>query len=345
MPDSGSIGQVAVLGAGAWGSTIADMLARKGVSVRLWDHAARSIERLRIDRHPFGVPELKLHETVTLDLDLEDAVRGARIIILVVPAQAVGRLVPRLAKAIGKDSDCVIGLASKGIDMATLRPLSDVVEAALPNCSVGVVSGPCIAREVAQGIPTSVVAASKKPEHAALLRDVFVTGNLRVYTHDDVLGVELGGALKNVIAIAAGMGDGLGFGANSKSALMTRGLAEIARFAAALGANPKTIYGLSGLGDLTVTCFSPHSRNRTFGQLIGSGKTAAEARHEIGMVVEGESTALATLKLSREKDIDMPIAEVVVGICEGRYAAKAAVRKLMERELKDEFEGSPFGSG
>lgn len=338
-----TIGHVAVLGAGAWGSTIADMLARKGVPVRLWDHAALSIERLRSERHPFGVPELKLHEAVTLELDLASAVMGAGVLILVVPSQAIGRLMERLAKTLGPDADCLIGLASKGIDVATLRPLSDVVEAALPNGSVGVVSGPCIAREVARGIPTSVVAAARKPEDAALLREVFGTGNLRVYTHDDVLGVELGGALKNVIAIAAGMGDGLGFGANSKAALMTRGLAEIARLAAALGANPKTIYGLSGLGDLTVTCFSPHSRNRTFGEHLGSGKTASEARHAIGMVVEGEPTAQAALRLARDNGIDMPITEIVVGICQGRLAAKDAVRKLMEREPRDEFAGSPLG--
>lgn len=324
-----------VVGAGAWGSTLADVMARAGVRVRLWDRSPEALERLRTDRRPFGVPELCLHESVVLEPSLGEAVRGAGHVIVVIPSQAIGGFAAELARVLD-GANPVMVLASKGIDIETLLPLSEVLSRGLPSCPVAVISGPCIAREVAQRVPTSVVAACTDIDAARRVRDLVSTPSLRVYTQRDLLGVELGGALKNVIAIAAGIGDGLGFGANSKSALMARGLAEMARLAVAMGASARTVYGLAGLGDLAVTCFSPHSRNRTFGEHLGRGLAPTEARKAIGMVVEGEPTARAAQELARRHSIEMPITEAVVHLCEGSWSPREAVENLMMRELKEE---------
>ncbi len=331
---SGSEG-FAVIGAGAWGATLADLLARNGHQVALWDRSGEALEALRRDRRPFGVPELELHGSVAVQDDLRTALRGSSFAVLVIPSQAISSFAPDLAAAM---DDQVVVLASKGIDAATGRILTDVLEQRLPGVHFGAVSGPCIAREVAAGVPTSVVCAAKDRDVAVRLRDAFATPGFRTYTQTDLTGVELGGALKNIIAIAAGIGDGLGFGANTKSALLARGLAEMARLAAALGARTSTIYGLAGLGDLSVTCFSPHSRNRTFGELLGTGTPPGEARSRIGMTVEGEPTARAALVLAGRHGVAMPITEAVVEVCAERMTPREAVESLMRREYKDEFE-------
>ncbi len=329
---------ITVLGAGAWGSTLADLLARKGLAVCLWDHVPAVLEKLATERRPFGVPELDLHESVRLEADLAKAIDGAGVLLFVTPSQTIASMACRVHELLPESANRpTLLLASKGIDIETLAPLSDVLERALPDCPVAVVSGPCIAREVAQGIPTSVVAASADQDRARMIRDMVATQSLRVYTQGDLLGVELGGALKNIIAIAAGIGDGLGYGANSKSALITRGLAEMARLAGAMGAKTTTVYGLAGLGDLAVTCFSPHSRNRTFGEHLGKGLTPDKAREAIGMIVEGEPTARAALKIAERLGVEMPITEVVVGVCDGKLTGHEAEESLMQRELKDEF--------
>jgi len=328
---------VAVLGAGAWGATLADLLARRGLAVRAWDVSSEALERLKRTRRPFGVPELDLHASVALEADLGAATRGAGALFIVAPSQAIAGLCGRLAGELDEEHAPWIVLASKGIDLESLSPLSDVVSRALPRCAVGVVSGPCIAREVASGIPTSVAAACEDIGRARAIRDLVATPTLRAYAQDDILGVELGGALKNIIAIAAGISDGLGFGANSKSALMTRGLAEMARLAMAMGARRETVFGLAGVGDLAVTCFSPHSRNRTFGERLGSGASAEQARRSIGMTVEGEPTARAAMKLAARFGIDLPVTNAVVRVCDGEWTPAQAVSELMTRELKDEF--------
>jgi glycerol-3-phosphate dehydrogenase (NAD(P)+) len=228
-------------------------------------------------------------------------------------------------------------LASKGLDATTGRPLSALLEEALPGAPVGAISGPCIAREVAMRVPTSVVAACQDLARARAIRDAVASPTLRAYAQDDLVGVEVAAAMKNVIAIAAGVGDGLGFGANSKSALMARGLAEMARVVEAMGGRRETTYGLAGMGDLAVTCFSPHSRNRTFGQMIGEGRDPAEARKAIGMVVEGEPAARAALALARQHALELPIAQAVTRLCDGTWTGRDAVEALMQRELKDEF--------
>lgn len=323
---------------------MADLLARKGVPVRLWDHDSAKLDLLSHERRPFGVPELELDESVRLAETIEEALDGTTVVVFVVPSQAVRGLAAQIsASRFGEPRMAV--LASKGLDVETLSPLSEVIANALPHWSVGVVSGPCIAREVARCVPTSVVAACADPAGAIRLRGLFASESLRVYTQPDVLGVELGGALKNIIAIAAGIGDGLGFGANTKSALMTRGLAEISRLAGTLGAHPVTLFGLAGLGDLAVTCFSPHSRNRTYGELLGKGTEPSQAREQIGMTVEGEPTARAALRIAGARGIDMPITQAVVAICDHKLSAKQAVTELMTRELKDEFPSSFFDTG
>lgn len=330
--------RVAVLGAGAWGATLADLLARKGAPVRVWDVSAETLARVERQRHPFGVPELKLHEGVVLEEDLAKAVAGADVIVFVVPSQAVADCSARLAPVLkGKSERPALVLASKGIDVASLRLLAEIVEDELPGFPVGAVSGPCIAREVALGVPTSVVCAARERALAVRLRDLFGTPRFRTYTQRDLIGVELGGALKNIVAIAAGIGDGLGFGANTKSALLTRGLAEMARLAHEMGADMRTIYGLAGMGDLAVTCFSAHSRNRTFGEHLGKGATADEARTKIGMTVEGEPTARAALMLAKNHNVELPITQAVVNVCDRGWTAAQAVERLMTREMKDEF--------
>ena len=327
---------LAVLGAGSWGATIAAHLARGGHAVRLWSHSPAELEKLVAAGHPPGVPELNLPALDLVSVDLAAVVNGADALIFVVPAQAVAAVCRRLS-AECPDATRTVILASKGIDLETLQPLGAVVESIYTGAHVAAMSGPCIAREVAAGVPTSVVAASRHEETARCVQSWFASPTFRVYTQADITGVELGGAIKNVVAIAAGICDGLGFGANSKSALLTRGLAEMQRIATALGAEERTISGLSGLGDLCVTCFSPHSRNRRFGEALGRGSTEAEAIAAIGETVEGVPTARALVRLAREHQIDVPIAQAVVAILENRWTPREAVGRLMTRPLKEEF--------
>lgn len=326
-----------VLAAGAWGCTIADLLARAGADVRLWDPSAETIESLRAERRPKFVPELEMHEGIAITGDLEGALSGSDAAVVVAPSQAVEGLSAKLATLPAGSRPRIVVLASKGIDIASRRLLSDVVIAHLPEAAVAVLTGPCIAREVARRIPTSVVVASESEEAATELQTAFSTKWFRVYRQTDVRGVELGGALKNVIAIGAGVSDGLGFGDNSKSALLCRGLAEMMRLAVAMGADERTMSGLAGLGDLAVTCFSPHSRNRRFGDLIARGRTREEAFAEIGQVVEGVPTASAAHQLARELGVETPIIDVVHEMCTGAKTPKEGLASLMARGLKTEF--------
>ncbi|MEQ8820018.1 MAG: NAD(P)H-dependent glycerol-3-phosphate dehydrogenase [Sumerlaeia bacterium] len=337
--------RVAILGAGSWGSVLAHLLASKGVHTTLWDRSSEAIARLAEKGHPFGVPELKLSKKVRLDSELEAVLPGVTVLVYVVPSQAVGDLSRSLAAAIGRLTNPpapLIVLASKGIDIANRTTLTEIVRQNMPGLDVAVLSGPCIAREVAQGMPTSVVVSCADPAQSDRLCDLFHCPGMRVYTQNDVTGVELGGALKNVIAIAAGIGDGLGYGNNTKATVLSRGLAEMSRLANAMGARPETMFGLAGLGDLAVTCFSPYSRNRTFGELLGQGLKPDEARAKVSMVVEGEPTAQAALALADRYQIEMPITEAVVRVCEGELTPRQAVEALMARSAKGEFDRAPF---
>lgn len=326
---------ICVLGSGSWGATLAGHLHQLGHRVSLWCHDPAEVEALRREGHPPGVPELKLPALALMTSDLGRALSGVEAAVVVIPSQAVDALCGKIA-ALPSPPPIMI-LASKGIDLRTRRPLSDVIAARLHNSRVAVVSGPCIAREVALGVPTSVVAACDDGGVAARVQHWFASAAFRVYRQEDVLGVEYGGALKNVIAIAAGVSDGLGFGANSKSALLTRGLAEMQRFATAHGAQARTIAGLAGLGDLCVTCFSPHSRNRRFGEALGRGMKPEDALREIGETVEGVATARAVVELARSEGMEVPVAEVVCRIVAGEWTPQEAVERLMGRRLKEEF--------
>ncbi|MCC6546717.1 NAD(P)-dependent glycerol-3-phosphate dehydrogenase [Candidatus Sumerlaeota bacterium] len=324
---------IAVLGAGSWGSTLATLLHDNGHDVRLWDHSVETLRKLWETGHPPGVPELRL-PPIPLSSDLAEAMEGVDAAVFGVPAQAYSDVCERIRSLSLAPPLCII--VSKGIDLRTLRPLSDLLAEEMKSSTVAVVSGPCIAREVAQGVPTSVVAACADAAVATRIQGWFNGPAFRVYTQGDLVGVEYAGAYKNVIAIAAGICDGLGFGANSKSALLTRGLAEMRRFVSAMGANDMTVIGLAGLGDLCVTCFSPHSRNRRFGEALGRGRTAEEIIAEIGEVVEGAPTAHAICRIADERKIVTPIARAVVCVIDKECSPKEAVARLMNRELTSE---------
>lgn len=329
--------EICVLGSGSWGATLAAHLHQGGHRVRLWCHDAAELEALARNGHPPGVPELRLPALAVMTPDLATALAGAQGAVMVVPSQVVDGLCARIVAL--DVAPPVVVIASKGIDLKGHRPLSAVVAGRLRASKVAVVSGPCIAREVAMGVPTSVVAACDDVGVAEEVQHWFASPAFRVYRQEDVLGVEYGGALKNVIAIAAGVSDGLGFGANSKSALLTRGLAEMQRFATAHGAQERTIAGLAGLGDLCVTCFSPHSRNRRFGEALGRGVDAETALRGIGETVEGVATAQAVYELAREEGMEVPVAEAVCRIVGGDWSPQEAVERLMGRRLKEEFWG------
>ncbi len=340
--------KITLIGAGAWGCTLAELFHQKGLRVTVWEHHAERAALLRGSRTPFGVPMLHLSTAVEVEHDLLSAVADASVLVIVCPSQVIRSTAKALAEVLKLSGAApAILLASKGLDLETHQPLTAVLMEFLPKSSLAVVSGPCIAREVAEGVPTSVVVASDDAAFGERMIQLLHTPRLRCYAQQDVLGVELGGALKNVIAIAAGISDGLGFGENSKSALLTRGLAEMNRFAVAFGANPLTITGLAGLGDLAVTCFSPHSRNRTFGEHLGKGLSAEEAKLRIGMTVEGEPTSRAALQMAadwnqRNPDhscpLELPITETVAHVCAGTLKPAEAVHRLMTRGIKSEFQ-------
>ncbi|HOE97683.1 MAG TPA: NAD(P)H-dependent glycerol-3-phosphate dehydrogenase [Candidatus Sumerlaeota bacterium] len=329
----------AVLGAGTWGITLADLLARNGHQVRCWDIDKSLLSRIGFDRtHPrlynFAVsPEIQFLP------DLAEAIDAVDACVVVAPSKAMRTLCEDLA-ATGK-ADAVGGwvLCNKGIEEDSLllmnQVLADVLGEAAGRRAV-ILSGPSHAEEVCKGMPTTLVASSPDPELARRIQKAFFRPYLRIYTHDDVHGVELGGSIKNVIAIAAGVNDGMGYGDNARAALITRGLAEIVRLGLAMGARLETFMGLSGVGDLIVTAGSRHSRNYQFGRLIAEGVTPDDALERIGMVVEGYPTARSAWGLARRHDVEMPITQAVYQICYEDLPPRQAVEDLMLREPKPE---------
>ncbi len=346
-PDSAPI---AVLGAGSWGTALACSLAQNGHAVRLWtldpDHAAALASTRR--NEPF-LPMATLPDAIAPTADLAEATAGAWLWVVAVPSQAVRSLMERLADHL-PDAPPVVVSVAKGIEIGTLRTTSAVVREARPEFDasrVGVLYGPSHAEEVAVGQPTSLVVAMPDAEAASRVQAAFMAPALRVYTNPDVVGVEIGGSVKNVIALAAGMGDGLGLGDNAKAALVTRGLAEITRLGVALGADAHTFAGLTGLGDLVVTCFSRHSRNRGFGEKIGGGMSVDDALASSQMVVEGVATTASVRALAERLGVELPIADAVAAILAGEMKPVDAVGALMGRDPKletalaaDGFDGS-----
>ena len=334
--------RVAVIGAGGWGTALALLLAGKGHTVRLWVYEAELAARMRGSReNDVYLPGVALPPDVLVTTSLVEAVTEAETLLFATPSHALRATAQRLAVegagALG--SARLVVIATKGLEIKTLRRMSEVIEETLPDplCADPVVlAGPSHAEEVARGIPTAVVAACRQPARAEEVQETFATEAFRIYTNDDVLGVEIAVALKNVVAIAAGISDGLGFGDSTKGALLTRGLAEMGRLGEALGARPDTFSGLAGMGDLIATATSRHSRNRRLGEAIGRGAGLEAALAASPMVAEGVDTAQAAVDLAARRGIELPIAEQVRAILFEGKSARAAMRELLTRDLKAE---------
>ena len=326
---------ISLIGCGAWGMAIASHLARQGHDVRVWAHSEAEAERLTRERSlPQAFPGIEFPESIYYTNDRREAIRGAGLIVFAVASPYTRATAESFREAIGEGNRIVT--VTKGIEEGTLLTQTDLLEVLLPGNEVAALSGPTHAEEVIRSMPTAIVAAAKSREFAEFIQDAFMSETFRVYTSPDVLGVELGGSLKNVIALAAGMLDGIGYGDNIKAALITRGIHEISRLAIAMGARPGTLQGLSGMGDLIVTCASMHSRNRRAGILIGQGKTADEAMAEVGQIVEGVYSAKAAIALAGKYKTPLPIIEEVDKVLFEEESAKDAVRALMMRERKME---------
>ena len=327
---------VAIIGAGSWGIALAKVLHTNGNKVTVWSIVEDEITMLKEKHeHVQKLPGVKLPEDMEFTTDLESAVSGKAYLILAVPSVFTRSTAKSMAPFV-KEGQIIVCVA-KGIEEETLMPLTDIVEQEIPQAEVAVMCGPSHAEEVGIGLPTTVVAGAKKRAVAEEIQDIFMNNVFRVYTSPDVLGIELGAALKNVVALAAGVADGLGYGDNTKAALITRGITEIARLGTAMGGRRETFFGLSGIGDLIVTCASMHSRNRRAGILIGKGYTMEEAMNEVKMVVEGVYSAKAALGLAHKYETSMPIIEQVNLVLFGGKPAKEAVADLMLRDKKVEI--------
>lgn len=322
--------KVGVLGAGSWGTALTVLLNDNGHDVTVWSIDREEIEMLRTKReHLTKLPGVKIDDKVTFTTDPQEVCDGAELLVMVVPSPFI-RSTAKTVAPYTKEGQIIVNV-SKGIEESSLMTLTEVIKEEIPSCEVGVLSGPSHAEEVGKKMPTTVVAGADKKDTALLIQDVFMNDYFRVYASPDVIGIELGGALKNVIALAAGVGDGLGCGDNAKAAIITRGIAEITRLGTLMGGKLETFAGLSGIGDLIVTCASVHSRNRKAGFLMGQGKTYQEAMDEVKMVVEGVYSAKAAYSLSQKYGIEMPIVEMVNKLLYGGITAKEGMHILLTR--------------
>ena len=328
--------KIAVIGAGSFGTSLAMLLVGKGHDVSIWGRKKSQMALMRDTlENPHYLPGIRLPKELNIVDDMAEALKNADVVLFSVPAQQF-RAVLEDAKAYMKGNEIIVNVA-KGIEKGTLLRLSEVAKEVIPEAKYVTLSGPSHAEEVAKSLPTTVAVAAEDEELAKFIQNVFNTDRFRVYTNDDIAGVELGGSLKNIIALGAGISDGMGFGDNAKAAMMTRGITEMSRLGIAMGAKPETFSGLTGLGDLIVTCTSMHSRNRRCGIMIGQGKTVQQAKDDIGMVVEGLSTAEAAGALAKKYDIEMPITECICLMIEGKISAIEAVEILMGRKTKNEM--------
>lgn len=329
-------GRIAVIGDGGWGTTLAILLRKKGYKVGVWGPFADYLELLDKKReNPKFLPAVKIPSGISFSTDIRRVIEGACLIVLAVPSHFLRSV---LIKIKNQDlSPIPVLSAAKGIENETLMPMSEVIKDVLGISRLAVLSGPTISYEVARGIPTTCVVSSEDSALAQEVQDVFMSERFRVYTSSDVVGVELAGALKNVIAIACGISDGLGFGANTKAALLTRGLVEIARLGTAMGARPETFAGLSGLGDLVTTCVSPHGRNRWVGEQIGRGKKLKGILAKMEMVAEGVRTTKSAFILAQRHKVEMPITAEIFAVLYKDKDPLLAVNDLMLREKKAEI--------
>jgi len=329
--------KIGIIGAGSWGTALGLLLSSKEFSVKLWDVDSEHLDELRINKENRRyLPGAVFNEKLLPADTIEETLSGVDLALFSAPAQHFGTALDSALKYL--DKDAVIVNVAKGIEQKSLRRMSEIAYEHIPQSKYVVLSGPSHAEEVCRCMPTTVAAASTDIKAAEYVQDIFMTDWFRVYTNHDVIGVEFGGALKNIIALGAGISDGLGYGDNAKAALMTRGIAEITRLGIKLGAEERTFSGLTGLGDLIVTCTSMHSRNRRCGILIGQGTGPKEATKEIGMVVEGVATTEAAYELAGKTRVEMPITESIYDILNGKTLAKEAVINLMRRDRKHESE-------
>lgn len=333
--------KVSVLGAGSWGTALSLLLCKNGHEVTLWSALEDEVRMLCEKReHESKLPGVRLPEDMKITADLESSLKDPDVAVLAVPSPFTRSTAHRMASFVKKGQ--IIVNVAKGVEEHTLMTLSEIISEEIPQADVCVLSGPSHAEEVGKGLPTTCVVSAEKRETAEYLQGIFMSPVFRVYTTPDILGVELGGALKNVIALAAGTADGLGYGDNTKAALITRGIAEISRLGTKMGARAETFYGLSGIGDLIVTCASVHSRNRKAGYLMGKGYTMQEAMDEVKMVVEGVYSAKAAKSLAEKYQVEMPIIEEVNKVLFENKPAADAVRDLMLRDKKVETPMLPW---
>ena len=331
--------KIGVIGAGSWGTALATVVADKGNQVRIFDVDEKHLKSMEEHRENVDyLPGVPLSDNIQMAYSSEDALKDADVVLFSAPAQHFRSALTAALPYIREDA-LIINVA-KGIEKGTHKRMSEIASEILGDAAMDryvVLSGPSHAEEVGRKLPTTVATASRIHDAAKAIQDLFMTDRFRVYTTDDVVGVELGGALKNIIALGAGISDGMGFGDNAKAALMTRGLAEITRLGLKLGARPETFAGLTGTGDLIVTCTSMHSRNRRCGILMGEGMSPDDAVAKVGMVVEGMFTAEAAYELAKMSDVEMPITEAIYKVTQGEIAAPQALQSLMGRSRKAEF--------
>ena len=331
--------KISVIGSGGWGIALTILLYKNGHDLTIWSFDKREAEELKTTReNKTKLPNILIPEDIKVTDDLKEAVDNKDVLILAVPSKAI-RSVSKSLKDIIKDNQIIINVA-KGLEEDTLKTMTDIIEEELKGKKpqVAVLSGPSHAEEVGKGIPTTCVVSAHNKELTLYLQNIFMNPSFRVYTSPDMLGVEIGGALKNVIALAAGIADGLNYGDNTKAALITRGIKEISLLGVAMGGEQSTFYGLTGLGDLIVTCASMHSRNRRAGILLGQGKTLDEAIKEVNMVVEGVYSAKSALMAAKKYNVEIPIIEQVNAVLFENKNAAEAVNELMIRDKKLEIQ-------
>ena len=327
--------KIGIIGAGSWGSALAVLLHNNGHEICIWSALENEIKMLNETHEHKALAGVKLAEDMVFTTNLNEAVEGKDLLVLAV-ASPYTRSTAHQMKNIVAEGQMIVNVA-KGIEEKTLMTLSEIIEEEVPQAKVAVMSGPSHAEEVGRGIPTTIVVGAKSKKTAEYIQNIFMSEVFRVYISPDVLGIELGGSLKNVVALAAGIADGLGYGDNTKAALITRGITEIARLGTAMGGKFETFCGLTGIGDLIVTCASMHSRNRRAGILIGQGYTMEEAMKEVNMVVEGVYSAKAAMALAEKYQVQLPIIEQVNEVLFANKPADQAVKELMLRDKKMEI--------
>lgn len=325
--------KIAIVGSGSWGVALATHLAKCGNEIKIWSFSEEEKKLINEERKCKFLPGLVIHENITCSNELEQVIQDTEFILHVTPSKFTREIFKQYKQYVGNKP---VIICSKGFEKESLKTLDEVIKEELPTARVGALSGPSHAEEVSVAIPTVLVIASEDDEILTMIQDTFMCDEMRIYTSKDIKGVELGGALKNIIAFCAGVAAGIGLGDNTFAALITRGLNELTRLGVELGGERETFYGLSGLGDLIVTCLSEHSRNRKAGKLIGQGKTLEETKKEVGMVIESIDNIEVAYELCKRHHVDMPIVETVYQVIYENLEPQKAVKKLMTRDKKSE---------